>query len=76
MFADDTAILAQSNELQLVTHFYTKHIAKLEDWFSTWKIALNVAKQRPSSSLTTSKKNHRNYIYTTRTYPGPKAPNT
>ncbi|GFT34295.1 RNA-directed DNA polymerase from mobile element jockey [Trichonephila clavipes] len=44
MFADDTAILAQSNELQLVTHFLHKHIAKLEDWFSTWKIALNVAK--------------------------------
>ncbi|GFU80900.1 RNA-directed DNA polymerase from mobile element jockey [Trichonephila clavipes] len=33
MFADDTAILAQSNELQLVTHFLHKHIAKLEDWF-------------------------------------------
>ncbi|GFV08496.1 probable RNA-directed DNA polymerase from transposon X-element [Trichonephila clavipes] len=45
MFADDTAILAQSNELQLVTHFLHKHIAKLEDWFSTWKIALNVAKR-------------------------------
>ncbi|GFU79486.1 putative RNA-directed DNA polymerase from transposon X-element [Trichonephila clavipes] len=57
MFADDTAILAQSNELQLVTHFLHKHIAKLEDWFSTWKIALNVAKNRgPSSSHITSKR--------------------
>ncbi|GFS82110.1 putative RNA-directed DNA polymerase from transposon X-element [Trichonephila clavipes] len=44
MFAKDTAILAQSNDLQLVTHFLHKHLAKLEDWFSTWKIALNVAK--------------------------------
>ncbi|GFW35174.1 RNA-directed DNA polymerase from mobile element jockey [Trichonephila clavipes] len=44
MYADDTLICAQSNELALITHFLHKYLAKLEEWFSIWKIALNVSK--------------------------------
>ncbi|GFX41715.1 hypothetical protein TNCV_233941 [Trichonephila clavipes] len=65
MFADDTAILAQSNELQLVTHFLHKHIAKLEDWFSTWKIALIVAKTEAVFSYHIRKEPPKLYLHNT-----------
>ncbi|GFU93396.1 RNA-directed DNA polymerase from mobile element jockey [Trichonephila clavipes] len=65
MFADDTAILAQSNELQLVTHFLHKHIAKLEDWFSTWKIDLNVAKTEAVFSYHIKKEPPKLYLHNT-----------
>ncbi|GFV58687.1 RNA-directed DNA polymerase from mobile element jockey [Trichonephila clavipes] len=45
MYADDTSICAQSNELALITHFLHEDLAKLEKWFSIWKIALNVSKK-------------------------------
>ncbi|GFS90146.1 RNA-directed DNA polymerase from mobile element jockey [Trichonephila clavipes] len=43
MFADDTAILASHTEPKLVARAINRHLV-LEDWFSKWKIALNVAK--------------------------------
>ncbi|GFY03802.1 RNA-directed DNA polymerase from mobile element jockey [Trichonephila clavipes] len=44
MFADDTAILASHTEPKLVARAINRHLLVLEDWFSKWKIALNVAK--------------------------------
>ncbi|GFX80374.1 probable RNA-directed DNA polymerase from transposon BS [Trichonephila clavipes] len=44
MFADDTAILAPHSELKLIARTLNRHLLDLEDWFSKWKIALNVAK--------------------------------
>ncbi|GFW03121.1 RNA-directed DNA polymerase from mobile element jockey [Trichonephila clavipes] len=44
MFADDTAILATHTEPKLIARALNRHILDLEDWFSKWKIALNVAK--------------------------------
>ncbi|GFX84495.1 RNA-directed DNA polymerase from mobile element jockey [Trichonephila clavipes] len=44
MFADDTAILASHTEPKLVARAINRHLLALEDWFSKWKIALNVAK--------------------------------
>ncbi|GFS93349.1 RNA-directed DNA polymerase from mobile element jockey [Trichonephila clavipes] len=76
-FADDTVILAQSNELQLVTHFLHKHIAKLEDWFSTWKIALNVAKtEAVFFSHHIKKEPPKLYLHNTHIPWGPKTPST
>ncbi|GFU87643.1 hypothetical protein TNCV_2935651 [Trichonephila clavipes] len=42
MFADDTAILATHTEPKLIARALNRHILDLEDWFSKWKIALNV----------------------------------
>ncbi|GFW36262.1 RNA-directed DNA polymerase from mobile element jockey [Trichonephila clavipes] len=44
LFADDTAILAQSASKACVTHFLHKHLAELEDWYKKWKIAINPTK--------------------------------
>ncbi|GFT98656.1 RNA-directed DNA polymerase from mobile element jockey [Trichonephila clavipes] len=44
MFADDTAILASHTEPKLAARAINRHLLDLEDWFSKWKIALNVAK--------------------------------
>ncbi|GFX37821.1 RNA-directed DNA polymerase from mobile element jockey [Trichonephila clavipes] len=44
MFADDTVILATHTEPKLIARALNRHILDLEDWFSKWKIALNVAK--------------------------------
>ncbi|GFU62485.1 RNA-directed DNA polymerase from mobile element jockey [Trichonephila clavipes] len=44
MFADDTAILATHKEPKLIARALNRHILDLEDWFSKWKIALNVTK--------------------------------
>ncbi|GFU91524.1 RNA-directed DNA polymerase from mobile element jockey [Trichonephila clavipes] len=44
MFADDTAILASHTEPKLVARAINRHFLVLEDWFSKWKIALNVTK--------------------------------
>ncbi|GFW35979.1 RNA-directed DNA polymerase from mobile element jockey [Trichonephila clavipes] len=44
LFADDTAILAQSTSKACVTHFLHKHLAELEDWYKKWKIAINPTK--------------------------------
>ncbi|GFX63376.1 hypothetical protein TNCV_3619791 [Trichonephila clavipes] len=44
MFADDTAILASHSEPKLIARALNRHLLDLEDWFSKWKIALNVAK--------------------------------
>ncbi|GFW60001.1 RNA-directed DNA polymerase from mobile element jockey [Trichonephila clavipes] len=44
MFADDTAILASHTEPKLVARAINRHLLVVEDWFSKWKIALNVAK--------------------------------
>ncbi|GFV17592.1 RNA-directed DNA polymerase from mobile element jockey [Trichonephila clavipes] len=44
MFADDTAILASHTEPKLAARAISRHLLVLEDWFSKWKIALNVAK--------------------------------
>ncbi|GFT24506.1 RNA-directed DNA polymerase from mobile element jockey [Trichonephila clavipes] len=44
MFADDTAILASHTEPKLAARAINRHLLVLEDWFSKWKIALNVAK--------------------------------
>ncbi|GFX06968.1 hypothetical protein TNCV_1555711 [Trichonephila clavipes] len=51
MFADDTAILASHTESKLVARAINRHLLVLEDWFSKWKIALNVAKKTGSSLL-------------------------
>ncbi|GFW13333.1 RNA-directed DNA polymerase from mobile element jockey [Trichonephila clavipes] len=44
LYADDTAILVQNANLQMLAHQLHKHLARLEHWLSTWKIALNVEK--------------------------------
>ncbi|GFV34462.1 putative RNA-directed DNA polymerase from transposon X-element [Trichonephila clavipes] len=44
MFTDDTAILASHSDPQLIARALNTHLLDLEDWFSIWKIALNVAK--------------------------------
>ncbi|GFT61172.1 probable RNA-directed DNA polymerase from transposon X-element [Trichonephila clavipes] len=44
LFADDTAILAQSAEKNCVTQFLHRHLAELEDWYKKWKIAINPTK--------------------------------
>ncbi|GFX52620.1 RNA-directed DNA polymerase from mobile element jockey [Trichonephila clavipes] len=44
MFADDAAILASHTEPKLIARAIYRHLLDLEDWFSKWKIALNVAK--------------------------------
>ncbi|GFU45312.1 RNA-directed DNA polymerase from mobile element jockey [Trichonephila clavipes] len=44
LFADDTAILAQSANKNCVTHFLHRHLAELEDWYKKWKIAINPTK--------------------------------
>ncbi|GFX75376.1 RNA-directed DNA polymerase from mobile element jockey [Trichonephila clavipes] len=44
LFADDTAILAQSAKKNCVTHFLHRHLAELEDWYKKWKIAINPTK--------------------------------
>ncbi|GFV39414.1 RNA-directed DNA polymerase from mobile element jockey [Trichonephila clavipes] len=44
MFADDTVILASHTELKLAARAINRHLLVLEDWFSKWKIAHNVAK--------------------------------
>ncbi|GFX07203.1 RNA-directed DNA polymerase from mobile element jockey [Trichonephila clavipes] len=46
MFADDTAILATHTEPKLIARALNRHMLDLEDWFSKWKIALNVAKTK------------------------------
>ncbi|GFT43964.1 RNA-directed DNA polymerase from mobile element jockey [Trichonephila clavipes] len=56
LYADDTAILVQNTNLQILTHQLHKHLARLEHWLSTWKIALNVEKRRQSSFLATLRK--------------------
>ncbi|GFY19410.1 RNA-directed DNA polymerase from mobile element jockey [Trichonephila clavipes] len=45
MFADDTEILATRKEPKLIARALNRHILDLEDWFTKWKIALNVAKK-------------------------------
>ncbi|GFU03260.1 RNA-directed DNA polymerase from mobile element jockey [Trichonephila clavipes] len=76
LYADDTAILVQNANLQILAHQLHKHLARLEHWLSTWKIALNVEKRRQSSFLATLRKNHLTYTSKTNTSPGLKAPNT
>ncbi|GFV45745.1 RNA-directed DNA polymerase from mobile element jockey [Trichonephila clavipes] len=44
MFADDTSILASHSEPKLIARALNRRLLDLEDWFSKWKIALNVAK--------------------------------
>ncbi|GFU76661.1 RNA-directed DNA polymerase from mobile element jockey [Trichonephila clavipes] len=44
LYADDTAILVQNANLQIIAHQLHKHLARLEHWLSIWKIALNVEK--------------------------------
>ncbi|GFV27779.1 probable RNA-directed DNA polymerase from transposon X-element [Trichonephila clavipes] len=44
LFADDTAILAQSANKICVTHFLHRHLAELEDWYNKWKISINPTK--------------------------------
>ncbi|GFV96232.1 probable RNA-directed DNA polymerase from transposon X-element [Trichonephila clavipes] len=44
MFADDAEILASHTEPKLAARAINRHLLVLEDWFSKWKIALNVAK--------------------------------
>ncbi|GFW81642.1 RNA-directed DNA polymerase from mobile element jockey [Trichonephila clavipes] len=44
MFADDIAILVSHTEPKLIARALNRHLLDLEDWFSKWKIALNVAK--------------------------------
>ncbi|GFS64143.1 RNA-directed DNA polymerase from mobile element jockey [Trichonephila clavipes] len=54
LFADDTAILAQSASKACVTHFLHKHLAELEDWYKKWKIAINPTKTEAVFSNGTS----------------------
>ncbi|GFW68490.1 transposable element Tcb2 transposase [Trichonephila clavipes] len=49
MFADDTAILASHSEPKLIARALNRHL-DLEEWFSKWKIALNVANTEAQSS--------------------------
>ncbi|GFU86375.1 probable RNA-directed DNA polymerase from transposon X-element [Trichonephila clavipes] len=44
LFADDTAILAQSANKICVTHFLHRHLAELENWYNKWKISINPTK--------------------------------
>ncbi|GFW76671.1 probable RNA-directed DNA polymerase from transposon X-element [Trichonephila clavipes] len=73
LFADDTAILAQSASKACVTHFLHKHLAELEDWYEKWKIAINPTKPKQSSSPTEPALALRHqYTYKTTRFPGPK----
>ncbi|GBO37692.1 putative RNA-directed DNA polymerase from transposon BS, partial [Araneus ventricosus] len=44
MYADDTAILAKNKNHKYTAAALNQHLAKLDDWFLKWKIALNVNK--------------------------------
>ncbi|GBN64936.1 hypothetical protein AVEN_245359-1 [Araneus ventricosus] len=44
MYADDTAILATNKSHNYTAAALNQHLAKLDDWFLKWKIALNVNK--------------------------------
>ncbi|GBO36806.1 putative RNA-directed DNA polymerase from transposon BS [Araneus ventricosus] len=44
MYADDTAILAKNKNHKYTAAALNQHLAKLNDWFLKWKIALNVNK--------------------------------
>ncbi|GFT71472.1 RNA-directed DNA polymerase from mobile element jockey [Trichonephila clavipes] len=76
LYADDTAVLVQNANLQILAHQLHKHLARLEHWLSTWKIALNVEKTEQSSFLATLRKNHLTYTSKTNTSLGLRAPNT
>ncbi|GFS89342.1 RNA-directed DNA polymerase from mobile element jockey [Trichonephila clavipes] len=54
LFADDTAILAESASKACVTHFLHKHLAELEDWYKKWKIAINPTKTEAVFSKNTN----------------------
>ncbi|GBM72862.1 RNA-directed DNA polymerase from mobile element jockey [Araneus ventricosus] len=44
LYADDTAILAQSKKFNTISNSLSKYIPKLESWLKRWKIQLNVEK--------------------------------
>ncbi|GBM91126.1 putative RNA-directed DNA polymerase from transposon X-element [Araneus ventricosus] len=44
IYADDTAILAKNKNHKYTAAALNQHLAKLDDWFLKWKIALNVNK--------------------------------
>lgn len=46
LFADDTAITSTSKQPRLIVMRLQRHIAKLEEWLSTWKIHLNPSKTK------------------------------
>ncbi|GFU36889.1 RNA-directed DNA polymerase from mobile element jockey [Trichonephila clavipes] len=73
LFADDTAILAQSASKACVTHFLHKHLAELEDWYKKWKIAINPTKTEAvffSKNINTRPQHQ--YTYKITRFPGPK----
>ncbi|GBM22279.1 putative RNA-directed DNA polymerase from transposon BS [Araneus ventricosus] len=46
MYAEDTAILAKNKNHKYAAAALNQHLAKLNDWFLKWKIALNINKQK------------------------------
>ncbi|GFU36978.1 probable RNA-directed DNA polymerase from transposon BS [Trichonephila clavipes] len=76
MFADDTAILASHTEPKLVARAINRHLLVLEDWFSKWKIALNVAKTEAVFFTRKTRLNYPDIYLHNERIPGLRAPNT
>lgn len=44
IYTDDTAIIAQSKDIQTLTNYITAHYEELKTWYQKWKIQINLEK--------------------------------